>query len=216
MAQPGKMDFAEASGIMARLMAAWESSPPPPAHKVTRANDFNDLSALLRDSSRFKPRELHFAPRNETFRTRGLKSLESLRTANQPFRGFVSYQWLEADFVSLLSAHGAHRACRHEAAKMCCARLCSSFQGWTGSATAASMEFLSRNHQYSTFSVNQNSLVEISGAIAEYVKPGHDTDRTGLAKPAGRRSRMTLGRPPRGASRSEGRRGRVRPHSTAW
>jgi hypothetical protein len=84
-------------------MAAWEPSPPPP-HKFARANDFNGLSALFRDSLRFKARELHFAPR-----TRGPKPLESLRTANQSFRGFVSYQWFEPDFVSLLSAHGAHR-----------------------------------------------------------------------------------------------------------
>jgi hypothetical protein len=111
-AHPGKIDFAEASAIVVGLMAAWETSPPRPAHKFTRANDFSGLSALLRNSLRFssrlsfpiRAREFHFAPQNETFRTRGLKPLESLRTANQLFRGFVSYQWLEADFVSLLSA----------------------------------------------------------------------------------------------------------------
>jgi hypothetical protein len=42
--------------------------------------------------------------------------LESLRTANQSFRGFASYQWLEADFISLFSAHGAHRPSRNKAA----------------------------------------------------------------------------------------------------
>jgi hypothetical protein len=31
---------------------------------------------------------LHFAKRNETFRFRSLKSLKSLMTLNQPFRGF--------------------------------------------------------------------------------------------------------------------------------
>jgi hypothetical protein len=59
--------------------------------------------AILRNSLRFKARKLHFAQRNETFRTRDLKPLESLRTANQPFRGFLCYQGLVADFVSLRS-----------------------------------------------------------------------------------------------------------------
>ena len=61
------------------------------------------LIAILRNSLRFKARKLHFAQRNETFRTRDLKPLESLRTANQPFRGFLCYQGLVADFVSLRS-----------------------------------------------------------------------------------------------------------------
>jgi hypothetical protein len=34
---------------------------------------------------------------------RGLKFLKSLGSPNQSFRGSVSYQWLEADFVSLLA-----------------------------------------------------------------------------------------------------------------
>ena len=33
----------------------------PPAHKATRANDFNGLSALLCDYLRLRKRELHFA-----------------------------------------------------------------------------------------------------------------------------------------------------------
>jgi hypothetical protein len=68
------------------LMAAWEPSPPPPAHKFTRANDFNGLSALLRNSLRFKARELHFRPAKRSSRMRGLKPLKSFRTANQSFR----------------------------------------------------------------------------------------------------------------------------------
>jgi hypothetical protein len=42
----------------------------------------------------------HFAMRNETFRMRPLKPLESMKALNQPFRGLVCYQWLGASFVS--------------------------------------------------------------------------------------------------------------------
>jgi hypothetical protein len=38
--------------------------------------------------------------RNETFRMVPLKSLKSLGAPNQPFRGFLCYQGLEAGFVS--------------------------------------------------------------------------------------------------------------------
>src|SRR3984957_15669534 len=38
--------------------------------------------------------------RNETFRIGSPKPLKSLGALNQPFRGFLCYQGLEADFVS--------------------------------------------------------------------------------------------------------------------
>jgi hypothetical protein len=96
-----EMDLAKASAIEKGPVPDY--GEPEPAHKFTRSSDFSGLSAVSRNSSRFKARELHFAPRNQTFRTRGLKPLESLRAANQSFRGFVSSQWLKADFVSLRS-----------------------------------------------------------------------------------------------------------------
>jgi hypothetical protein len=71
-AYPSKIDCAEASAIVVELMAAWEPSPPPPAHKFTRTNDLNGLSALLRDRLRSKARQTHFAPRNETSRMKAL------------------------------------------------------------------------------------------------------------------------------------------------
>jgi hypothetical protein len=52
-AEAGKTDFAAASAIVAGLRAASEALPPRPAHKITRANDFSGLSALLRNSLRF-------------------------------------------------------------------------------------------------------------------------------------------------------------------
>jgi hypothetical protein len=95
------MDLARGSAIEKGQVPGY--GEPAPAHKFTQSNDFSGLSVILRNSLRFNARELHFAPRNESFRMRGLKPLESLRTANQSFRGFVLYQWLEADFVSLRS-----------------------------------------------------------------------------------------------------------------
>jgi hypothetical protein len=92
-----EMDLAKASAIEKGLVPS--CGAPAPAHKFTRPSDFRGLRAILRNSLRFKARQLHFAQRNETFRTRGLKPLESLRTANQPFRGFLCCQGLEADFV---------------------------------------------------------------------------------------------------------------------
>jgi hypothetical protein len=77
MGSPRKDRFRRGERDRVGLMAAWETSPPRPAHKFTRANDFSGLSALLRNSLRFKARELRFAQRNETFRTMGLKPLES-------------------------------------------------------------------------------------------------------------------------------------------
>jgi hypothetical protein len=43
---------------------------------------------------------LRFAPRNETFRDKGHKSLRSLRVLNQRFRGIVCFQWFDPRFVS--------------------------------------------------------------------------------------------------------------------
>jgi hypothetical protein len=43
---------------------------------------------------------LRFAPRNETFRDKGHKSLKSLRLLNQRFRGIVCFQWFDPRFVS--------------------------------------------------------------------------------------------------------------------
>jgi hypothetical protein len=74
--------------------------------------------------------------------------------ANQPFRGFLCYQGLEADFVSLRSRMARIDPLAMEAAGIRCARLCSLFQDRTGFAAAAGMEFLSRNRQYITYSVN--------------------------------------------------------------
>jgi hypothetical protein len=114
-AHPGKIDFADASAIVVGLMAAWETSPPRPGHKFTRANEFSGLSALCatlcasRPSFALQGARASFRPAKRNVRARGLKPLESLETANESFRGFVSYQWLEPDFVSVLSAHGAHR-----------------------------------------------------------------------------------------------------------
>jgi hypothetical protein len=96
-----ELDLAKASAIEKGPVPDYGG--PAPAHKFTRSSDFSGLSAISRNSLRFKARELHFAPRNETFRTRGLKPLESLKAANRSFRGFVSSQWLKADFVSLRS-----------------------------------------------------------------------------------------------------------------
>jgi hypothetical protein len=64
-AHPGKIDFADASAIVVGLMAAWETSPPRPGHKFTRANEFSGLSALLRNSLRFSA--LVCASRRESF-----------------------------------------------------------------------------------------------------------------------------------------------------
>jgi hypothetical protein len=76
------------------------------AHNVTRANDFSGLSALLRNFRApfwLSVLRFGFAKRNETFRWRTLKSLKTLRALNQPFRGFLCYQGLTVDFVSLRS-----------------------------------------------------------------------------------------------------------------
>jgi hypothetical protein len=147
-----EMDLAKASAIEKGLVPG--CGAPAPAHKFTRPSDFRGLRAILRNSLRFKARQLHFAQRNETFRTRGLKPLESLRTANQPFRGFLCYQGLEADFVSLRS----RTVCSDPPPAMrwpgSAGALVLRAPGLTGFVAAASMEFLSRNRQYSTYSVN--------------------------------------------------------------
>jgi hypothetical protein len=147
-----EMDLAKASAIEKGLVPG--CGAPAPAHKFTRPSDFRGLRAILRNSLRFKARQLHFAQRNETFRTRGLKPFESLRTANQPFRGFLCYQGLEADFVSQRSRMVRSGPPPAEVARIYCARLSSSLQDWTGFVAAAGMEFLSRNRAYSTYSVN--------------------------------------------------------------
>jgi hypothetical protein len=80
-AHPGKIDFADASAIVVGLMAAWETSPPRPGHKFTRANEFSGLSALLRNSLRFSAlvcasrRESFISPRETKLFARGALSL---------------------------------------------------------------------------------------------------------------------------------------------
>jgi hypothetical protein len=91
------------------------------AHKFTRANCFNDLSAVLRNFfrrlgestrpaiarratvrfgfGRAQTREnerIHFAKRNEAFRLAGHKSLKSLRAANHDFTGSFVFNGLSA------------------------------------------------------------------------------------------------------------------------
>ena len=46
---------------------------------------------------------IHFAKRNEPFRTGRGKSLKSLRRRIQPFRRIVCFQWVQAHFVSPFS-----------------------------------------------------------------------------------------------------------------
>jgi hypothetical protein len=77
-----------------------------PAHEVMRANDFSNLTALSRNCLRFPSSFAtgpHFVMRKETFRFAPLKPLKSLGALNQPFRGFLCYQGLEAGFISLCS-----------------------------------------------------------------------------------------------------------------
>jgi hypothetical protein len=53
--------------------------------------------------------EKYFAMRNETFRIPDRKSLKSLLTSNQWFRGIVCFQWLTPVFVSPFSqVRGPH------------------------------------------------------------------------------------------------------------
>ena len=54
-AHPGEIDFAKASAIVNGLWPARRPCRAFPAHKFTRANDFSGLSALLRNSLRFRP-----------------------------------------------------------------------------------------------------------------------------------------------------------------
>jgi hypothetical protein len=74
------MDFAKASEHARAAGRPGKPSPARLAHKFTRANDFKDLSALLRNFfallERLFSAALHFAMRNEAFRMRRLKSLK--------------------------------------------------------------------------------------------------------------------------------------------
>src|ERR1700733_7834019 len=53
-------------------------------------------------------RNEYFAKRNETFRSAGRKSLISLGSLNQCFRGIVCFQRFKGLFVSPFSALGCH------------------------------------------------------------------------------------------------------------
>jgi hypothetical protein len=55
---------------------------------------------LRRPGQNPRKRNKSFAKRNETFRSAGLNSLKSLRSANHRFRGIVYFQWFNCVFVS--------------------------------------------------------------------------------------------------------------------
>jgi hypothetical protein len=57
-----------------------------------------------------------------SFRFGPLKPLKSLKALNQPFRGFLCYQGLEADFVSLHSREAPGEACLSASASRAASR----------------------------------------------------------------------------------------------
>ena len=101
LASPVVACFAKASAIVKGC------SPARGAKACARSyarQEFQELdrsfAQLSRASFCLRARNPRFAVRNETFRLRPLKPLESLKALNQRFRGFLCYQRLGTSFVS--------------------------------------------------------------------------------------------------------------------